>query len=83
MWENSNLIGLCYCLFLQVTFINTKSQLFSLKNNKIAFSQIDSFDFFDDPIFSIIITERNGIDGVWTKDSSSGDMFDSFDTISE
>lgn len=74
--ENSQLISLCYCLFLQITFINTKSQLFTLKNNKIVMfnANIDSID----EIFYIISStdEKNG--NLWVKEKDNYEFaFDS------
>lgn len=71
MWENGQLFSLCYILVLQISFINTKSQLFTLKNNKIVFHnnievQLDK----NTEIFYIISStdEKNG--NVWIKDDT-------------
>lgn len=51
MWEYSQITVSFLVLLLQVTFINTKSQLFTLKNNKIVmFNQNIEID----EIFQII-----------------------------
>lgn len=67
-WENSQFVSLCYFIFLQISFINTKSQLFTLKNNKIVmFNQIEILD----EVFYIITSRR-------TKDGDSHEfMLDS------
>lgn len=73
MCENIQLISLCYLLFLNVSFINTKSQLFTLKNNKIIrFSNIE-FPNIEDDVFFIISSsagdEKRG--HVWIKDGDN------------
>jgi hypothetical protein len=75
--DNSQLLSLCYCLFLQITFINTKSQLFTLKNNKIVMfnANIESID----EIFQIISSKdgmKNG--NLWVKEKDNYEF--AFDT---
>lgn len=75
--ENSQLLSLCYCLFLQITFINTKSQLFTLKNNKIVMfnANIDSID----EIFQIISSKDGTKNGnLWVKEKDNYEF--AFDT---
>lgn len=60
-------------MFLQISFINTKSQLFTLKNNKIVmFNQNLEVLDKNTEIFYIISStsdEKNG--NVWIKDGDS------------
>lgn len=79
MWENSQFISLCYFLFLQISFINTKSQLFTLKNNKIVV--LNSFEIIDE-IFNIISSTADDKKGnMWIKD---GDTYEfAFDAMPE
>lgn len=86
MWESNYLVSLCYVLFLQISFINTKSQLFTLKNNNIVmFNQNPEFDNILDKnteTFYIISStdEKNG--NFWVKDD--GDTYEfTFDSMHE
>lgn len=78
MIDNQQFISLCYLLFLQIAFINTKSQLFMLKNNKIIMSQniIDDLD----EIFYIISTTEPQRGNTWTKESDNFDFTIDVDT---
>lgn len=82
MWENGQFFSLCYVLVLQISFINTKSQLFTLKNNKIVmFNQnIEVLDKNTEIFYIISSTdEKNG--NVWIKD---GDTYEfAFDSMPE
>lgn len=76
MWESAHTSALCYLLVLQVSFINTKSQLFTLKNNKIVmFSQ----NIENDEIFYIISSTDKG--NVWIKDADTYEF--AFDAMPE
>lgn len=79
MWENAQFFSLFYFLFLQISFINTKSQLFTLKNNKIVmFNQIEILD----EVFYIISSSTDDKKGnVWTKDGDSYEF--AFDAMPE
>lgn len=85
MWENNYLVLISYVLFLQISFINTKSQLFTLKNNNIVmFNQNPDFDILDKntETFYIISStdEKNG--KYWVKDD--GDTYEfAFDSMPE
>lgn len=64
---DQQIISLCYLLFLQIAFINTKSQLFTLKNNKIImYSNVEEID---DIFYIISTTEQFG--NTWTKESDN------------
>lgn len=64
---DQQIISLCYLLFLQIAFINTKSQLFTLKNNKIImYSNVEEID---DIFYIISTTEQFG--NTWTKESDT------------
>lgn len=88
MWETNYLVSFSYVLFLQISFINTKSQLFTLMNNNIVmFNQnpdIDSNNILDKntETFYIISStdEKNG--NFWVKDD--GDTYEfAFDSMPE
>lgn len=71
MLDSAQINYLCF-LLLQISFlplINTKSQLFTLKNNKIELT--DSLIQLDE-IFRIIISSTgDSHDNVWIKDADS------------
>lgn len=75
MVDNHQFMSFCYLLFLQVAFINTKSQLFSLKNNKIIMSHNLEDQIQIDEIFYIISTTEPQIgSNSWTKESDNYDF---------
>jgi hypothetical protein len=76
MVDNQQFLSLCYLLFLQIAFINTKSQLFTLKNNKIIMSQ--NIDELDEIFYIISTTEPLG--NTWTKESENFDFTIDVDT---
>lgn len=78
MVDNQQFISLCYLLFLQIAFINTKSQLFTLKNNKIIMltHHVDDLD----EIFYIISTTDSQLGTTWTKESDNYDFTIDVDT---
>lgn len=75
------IISLCYLLFLQIAFINTKSQLFMLQNNKIILSQ--NVDKHFDDIFYIISTTEPQFGNTWTKESDNYDFTNGIDGETE
>lgn len=84
MWETNYLVPLCYVVFMQISFINTKSQLFTLKNNQIVmFNQNpDIFDKNTETFYIISSTadEKNG--NFWVKDDGDNYEF-AFDSLPE
>lgn len=79
MRENCQLFSLCYFLCLQISFINTKSQLFTLKNNKIVMFNTN-IEILDE-IFYIISSTDDKKGNVWTKDSDTYEF--AFDSMPE
>lgn len=70
MLENSALLSLSYFLFLQISLINTKSQLFQLQNDKIVL--IESTNLLQqDEIFTLISTNKQDENNYWIKDNES------------
>lgn len=70
MLENSALLSLSYFLFLQISLINTKSQLFQLQNDKIVL--IESTNLLQqDEIFTLISTNKQDENNFWIKDNES------------
>lgn len=72
MVDNHQFISFCYLLFLQITFINTKSQLFTLKNNKIVISH--NLEDLDEIFYIISTTEPHIGSNTWTKESDNYDF---------
>ncbi|KAG5683649.1 hypothetical protein PVAND_012920 [Polypedilum vanderplanki] len=66
-------ISLLYLLFLQVAFINTKSQLFTLKNNKIVMLSPNVIEELDE-VFYIISTTESQLGTTWIKESDNYDF---------
>ena len=85
MWEIKCIVSWCV-LFLQISFINTKSQLFTLQNNNIVMlknnQDIDNLLDKNTETFYIISStdEKNG--NFWVKDD--GDTYEfAFDSMTE
>lgn len=72
MVDNQQFISFCYLLFLQIAFINTKSQLFTLKNNKIVMSH--NLEDLDEIFYIISTTESQWGSNSWTKESDNYDF---------
>ena len=75
MIENQQFVSLLYLFFFQIAFINTKSQLFTLKNNKIILSHINDEIFIDEIFYIISTTTTEPFSGnTWTKESDNFDF---------
>jgi hypothetical protein len=74
MVDNQQFISFCYFLFLQITFINTKSQFFALQNDKII--KITNFHHNIDEVMEILLrVERvENHAPTWIKESDNFDF---------
>lgn len=70
MLENSALISLSYFLFIQISLINSKSQLFQLKNDRIVLIESTN-SLQQDEIFTLISSNKQDGNNFWIKDNES------------
>jgi hypothetical protein len=72
MLENTAFISLSYLILLQISLINSKSQLFKLQNNRIVLIESEQQHIVQDEIFSLI-SSKNG-PNFWIKDSENSEF---------